>query len=59
MANDIFIQPAPTLEDFGPEPDAPYCFACEEEGHESDEEERCLKEGDEQDPCTLAKESGL
>lgn len=59
MANDIHIQPAPTIEDFGPEPDAPYCFACEEEGHESDEDDRCLKEYEEPDPCTVSKESGL
>ena len=59
MANDIHIQPAPTIEDFGPEPDAPYCYACDKAGHESDENDHCMKEWEESDPMTVAKEYDL
>lgn len=59
MANDIFIKPAPTLADFGPEPEEKYCFACEESGHESDENDDCLKEYEEPDAMTISKETGL
>jgi len=59
MANDSTIRPELTLADFGPEPENKYCYACDKEGHESDENDKCLKEWDEPDAMTLAKESDL
>jgi hypothetical protein len=59
MANDIFIKAPLTDADFGPEPDAPYCYACDKTGHESDENDHCLKEREESDPMTVAKEYDL